>query len=83
MQLYRRDLGVLEWVVKVRVYELQVWGTGNGSLDRVTSAIINDAEECSFRTHSDGRDVAQLELSQRVQHKSTYKAGSEVKRIWS
>jgi hypothetical protein len=55
-------------------------GNRHASLDRVTAAIIDHAERRVVRIHSDGRGVARLELGQRVQRKSTYSAGSGVRR---
>ena len=50
---------------------------------RMAAAIIDNAERCAFRTHSDGPRVAHLKLRQRVQRKSTNKACDEVQRIRS
>ena len=78
LQLDRRTASRFKRVVEVRIDEVQVGGTLNGLVNWMTSAVIGNTERGSFRGDSDGRGVARLEFSQRVQHQSSYGGRGEV-----
>jgi len=68
MQLRRGFFRRRKWIVEVRVDELEVRRICDGSLDRVPTTIVRDAERAIFRIDSDRRAMTRLKLRQGVQH---------------